>query len=64
MKLKRKTDSPESREYWEFADKMIKRVEEYPNWKKGGDSIRLTPNDDRCQNQNNGNESGQNYNIK
>ena len=36
MKLKRNMDTPESREYWAFMDKMLKRVENYPEWKKGG----------------------------
>ena len=34
--MERKADTDEKREYWDFIDKTAKRVETYPEWKRGG----------------------------
>lgn len=36
--MKRKTETAEEREYWDFIDRTAKRVESYPEWKRGGSS--------------------------
>jgi hypothetical protein len=36
MKLTRKMDTAESRQYWALIDKAAKEVEDWPDWKKGG----------------------------
>ncbi len=35
MKLTKKRNTPESREYWEFVEKTAKEVADWPDWKKG-----------------------------
>lgn len=42
MTLKRKMNSPEDEEYWEFVDRTAKKVETYPAWKRGGDNVKLS----------------------
>lgn len=40
MKLKKKMDSEENREYWAYVEQTSREVEEtYPDWKKGGEKI-------------------------
>ena len=62
--LKRKTDSDESKEYWEFADKMLKRVETYPDWKKGGENAQSNEDNERSCKPSNNSETGHRYNLK
>lgn len=62
--LKRKTDSDESKEYWEFADKMLKRVENYPDWKKGGENAQSNEGNERSCRANSSSENGHRYNLK
>lgn len=38
MTLKRKMDSQEDKEYWEFVEKTAEKVESYPVWKRGGET--------------------------
>lgn len=62
--LKRKTDSDESKEYWEFADKMLKRVEDYPDWKKGGENAQSNEDNEHSCKPSSNNENGHRYNLK
>lgn len=37
MKLKKRKDTPELKEFWEYIEKTSKDVENnFPDWKKGG----------------------------
>lgn len=42
MMLKRNTDDPEARAYWEFVDKTAAEVATWPAWKRGIDMNRDT----------------------
>ncbi len=64
MTLKRKMDSPESKEFWEFADKMLERVETYPDWKKGGENVQSNGDKEHSDKSNNNGESERKYNLR
>lgn len=39
MKVSRKMDDAESREYWEFVERTAREVETWPTWMRGGDNV-------------------------
>jgi hypothetical protein len=55
--MKRKTDTHEEREYWDFIDKTAKRVEGYPEWKRGGSSVGNNDDSEKSGYKCSGNES-------
>ena len=36
--MERKLDTAKNREFWEFVDATVKRAEQMPIWKRGGES--------------------------
>ncbi len=38
--LRRKTDTPDAKAFWDFIDETAKKVEDYPEWKRGGSKFR------------------------
>ena len=44
--MKRKLENTEEEEYWAFIEKTAKRVETYPDWKRGGQSAGKNQDDE------------------
>lgn len=47
--MKRKTDTKEEREYWDYIDRTAERVENYPEWKRGGSFAKADDDSDKSK---------------
>lgn len=39
MKIVRRMDTPEAREFWRFCDEAAKEVSTWPDWKRAGINV-------------------------